>query len=33
MVDWDAPDFGGHITRAANGSWATPGDEPEPEED
>ena len=33
MVDWDSPDFGGHVTRAANGSWSTPDDEPEPDND
>lgn len=26
MVDWDAPDFGGHVIRAENGSWSSPDD-------
>ncbi|HEX6876990.1 MAG TPA: hypothetical protein VF165_15125 [Nocardioidaceae bacterium] len=33
MVDWDSPDFGGHVTRAADGSWSAPDDKPEPEDD
>jgi hypothetical protein len=33
MVDWEALDFGGHVTRAANGSWSTPEDQHEPEDE
>jgi hypothetical protein len=32
MVDWDSPDFGGHVTCAANGSWSTPDDQLEPDD-
>lgn len=21
MIDWDRPDWGGHVTEAKNGSW------------
>ena len=23
MIDWNAPDWGNHVTLAANGSWVT----------
>lgn len=29
MIDWDDPDWGGHVHESATGSWLEPTDRPE----
>jgi len=26
-IDWESPDFGGHVHHASNGSWSVPTEE------